>query len=308
MSLVVSIDGKKPDERTPSGRPLSPGEGPTTFFRASIDAPDAPTAFLVRRRSSKAHYHTVDQFQIIVDGEGKFGRQAVSPYYAHFTRAYTPYGPLHSGKGWAFLTLRTRYDPTAQHDFDKLKQIPGRQPWHATKMISFPPQGSGVSLQDIPEIKDDQGLFANALTMAPDTRTVAPDPSGGDGQYLVITKGSLIYEHKEYKAMTVVFVKPEEDAFRIRAGAQGLEGVILNFPQVRPRIPQPKPFSTVGGFQKWQCSLCSFAYDEALGMPDEGIPAGTRWQDVPDNWSCPDCSANKSDFDLLTGTVSILDR
>jgi rubredoxin len=49
----------------------------------------------------------------------------------------------------------------------------------------------------------------------------------------------------------------------------------------------------------WQCLLCSFSYDEAAGMPEEGIAPGTRWADVPETWTCPDCSANKSDFDMV---------
>ena len=36
-----------------------------------------------------------------------------------------------------------------------------------------------------------------------------------------------------------------------------------------------------------------------VGMPAEGITAGTRWEDVPDSWCCPDCSASKSDFQLV---------
>lgn len=52
-------------------------------------------------------------------------------------------------------------------------------------------------------------------------------------------------------------------------------------------------------FRTWQCILCGFVYDEAAGMPDEGIPAGTRWEDVPDAWICPDCSATKADFEMI---------
>jgi rubredoxin len=48
-----------------------------------------------------------------------------------------------------------------------------------------------------------------------------------------------------------------------------------------------------------QCVLCAFAYDEALGMPAEGIAPGTRWEDVPDHWNCPDCAASKSDFEMV---------
>jgi rubredoxin len=51
--------------------------------------------------------------------------------------------------------------------------------------------------------------------------------------------------------------------------------------------------------KKWQCMFCSFEYDEALGLPDHGIAAGTRWEDVPDDWTCPDCGAAKSDFNMI---------
>ncbi|RPJ45414.1 MAG: rubredoxin [Betaproteobacteria bacterium] len=44
--------------------------------------------------------------------------------------------------------------------------------------------------------------------------------------------------------------------------------------------------------------LCAFVYDEAKGLPDEGIAPGTPWEDVPENWYCPDCSAGKSDFQM----------
>ncbi len=50
--------------------------------------------------------------------------------------------------------------------------------------------------------------------------------------------------------------------------------------------------------KKWQCAICDFIYDEAVGIPAEGIPAGTKWQDVPDDWLCPDCSVGKSDFEM----------
>lgn len=48
--------------------------------------------------------------------------------------------------------------------------------------------------------------------------------------------------------------------------------------------------------KKWQCEVCGFIYDEALGIPEDGIAPGTKWEDVPDDWTCPDCGAPKSDF------------
>ena len=52
--------------------------------------------------------------------------------------------------------------------------------------------------------------------------------------------------------------------------------------------------------RKWQCFFCGFIYDEAEGLPDEGIAPGTRWEDIPEDWICPSCGAAKSDFGMMT--------
>ena len=49
----------------------------------------------------------------------------------------------------------------------------------------------------------------------------------------------------------------------------------------------------------WMCLICGWVYEEEAGLPDEGIAPGTRWDDIPDDWSCPDCGAAKSDFDMV---------
>lgn len=307
MSLVVAFDEIKPDQiRRNKGGPDRPASTNFPFFRASPDTPDAPTAFLAQYDPgdrSCTHFHAVDQFQILVKGKGQLGRHAVSPYYVHFARAYTPYGPLHADEetGWTFMTLRTRFDPGAQRlpgALPKLQQVKDRNPWQITTPAAFPARGSGVSLQEISDIKDDRGLFVSSLTMAPGRRTVAPPASNGAGQYVIVVKGSLWHEGIERRALTVVFVKPDEEAFPIHAGPQGLEALILNFPQAVPSVGDSVP-AAAAGFKKWQCVLCAFSYDEEKGIPDEGVPAGTRWADVPDTWSCPDCGACKADFEMV---------
>ncbi|MGF0237464.1 FAD-dependent oxidoreductase [Rhodococcus sp. IEGM1300] len=50
---------------------------------------------------------------------------------------------------------------------------------------------------------------------------------------------------------------------------------------------------------KWECLVCGFIYDEAAGMPEHGIVAGTAWGDVPDDWYCPECGVGKSDFEMI---------
>lgn len=49
--------------------------------------------------------------------------------------------------------------------------------------------------------------------------------------------------------------------------------------------------------QKWQCGVCGFIYDEAKGLPQHGIAAGTKFADLPDNWVCPECGSAKSEFE-----------
>jgi rubredoxin len=49
----------------------------------------------------------------------------------------------------------------------------------------------------------------------------------------------------------------------------------------------------------WQCIVCGFIYDEAQGRPEDGIAPGTRFDAIPDDWSCPDCGVAKADFDMV---------
>jgi rubredoxin len=49
----------------------------------------------------------------------------------------------------------------------------------------------------------------------------------------------------------------------------------------------------------WQCVVCGFVYDEAAGLPAEGIKPGTAWTDIPGNWACPDCGVAKADFEMV---------
>ena len=51
--------------------------------------------------------------------------------------------------------------------------------------------------------------------------------------------------------------------------------------------------------KKWQCFFCAYVYDEAEGEPEAGVVPGTSWDDVPEDFTCPDCGAGKSDFEMI---------
>jgi rubredoxin len=68
---------------------------------------------------------------------------------------------------------------------------------------------------------------------------------------------------------------------------------------IRERGGSRRADETDTELKKYMCLICGWIYDEAVGAPDEGIAPGTRWEDVPPNWTCPECGARKEDFEMI---------
>lgn len=49
-------------------------------------------------------------------------------------------------------------------------------------------------------------------------------------------------------------------------------------------------------WEKYYCTACGYVYDPAVGDPEHGVPAGTRFEDIPNDWVCPVCGTEKIDF------------
>lgn len=52
-------------------------------------------------------------------------------------------------------------------------------------------------------------------------------------------------------------------------------------------------------YRKFLCIVCGYIYDEEKGDPDSGLAPGTRWEDIPEDWSCPECGVTKADFEEM---------
>ena len=52
-------------------------------------------------------------------------------------------------------------------------------------------------------------------------------------------------------------------------------------------------------YKTYMCLICGWLYNEAEGCPEDGIPPGTRWEDVPADWLCPECKARKDNFEMV---------
>ncbi|WP_309703654.1 MULTISPECIES: rubredoxin [unclassified Sphingomonas] len=57
--------------------------------------------------------------------------------------------------------------------------------------------------------------------------------------------------------------------------------------------------SSAGTGARWICLICGWIYDQRLGDPESGIAPGTSWDDIPDDWRCPECGVNKTDFNMV---------
>jgi len=51
--------------------------------------------------------------------------------------------------------------------------------------------------------------------------------------------------------------------------------------------------------EKWRCTVCGYIYDPKNDDPDNGISPGTKFEDIPDTWVCPECGVPKSDFEKV---------
>jgi rubredoxin len=62
--------------------------------------------------------------------------------------------------------------------------------------------------------------------------------------------------------------------------------------------------------KKYICSICGFVYEEAIGDPKNGIAAGTKWEDIPEEWCCPLCGAVKDSFEeeFKTEAISLSEK
>ncbi len=67
----------------------------------------------------------------------------------------------------------------------------------------------------------------------------------------------------------------------------------------RYRFRECVAVSEVIEYKSWVCLICGWIYNEEDGLPDEGIAAGTRFADIPEDWRCPLCDVSKAEFAVV---------
>lgn len=51
--------------------------------------------------------------------------------------------------------------------------------------------------------------------------------------------------------------------------------------------------------EKWKCGVCGYIYEPEKGDPENGIDPGTFWEELSENWGCPECGSSKEDFERM---------
>jgi rubredoxin len=50
---------------------------------------------------------------------------------------------------------------------------------------------------------------------------------------------------------------------------------------------------------KFQCNVCGYVYDPEKGDPTQSVVSGTPFEDLPEDWTCPECGAGKDEFTMI---------
>jgi hypothetical protein len=216
----------------------------TGYWRNSLIASPAedavaPQAFLVEQDPGtviEPHFHLENEFQVMVAGTGSLGRHAVGPVGVHYAGAHTGYGPITAGSGGlSYFTLRARMDIGAQFlpgARDKMQRVPKRhrlgqpvRPCEAADLAAL----REVEIVTVLEPEAD-GIAAWMLRLPAGVAAAAPAHPGG-GRFLLVIGGVLELKGERLARFATVFVSAEEPAPPLRAGDEGLEVLVLQFPR-----------------------------------------------------------------------------
>jgi hypothetical protein len=204
-----------------------------------------PHAFFVEQGPNTvlpAHFHMVDQFQVLFGGGGKIGREAMDGFGVHYTNAYTPYGPIQAGpSGFHYFTLRNAFDNSGAHRMpESVRRLP-RAPrrhhaWHPAPPCDPAVLAAGTELLcETLHAEEPDGLGAWVHCLPPEASLRGPDPARGAGQYWIVIAGGLLRDGALLDPLSCLFVTEDELPLDVTAGPRGLEILAMQFPKTVPR-------------------------------------------------------------------------
>ena len=201
---------------------------------------DTPNCKLIEQQPHgvlQSHFHIVDQFQIMVAGEGLLGKHHVAPYTVHFAAKHTGYGPITAGEqGLHYMVFRLGKDSGAGYLPEQrgdMKDLPRRHVMgkpigclNDTQRTALP---STVEHQAIAMQTD--GLFATIYQAPAHQSIVGPEPTSGRGQFIYIAAGAAKLDGQTHEAGTAIFIAPTDPAATLTTDLSGAEILVMQFPK-----------------------------------------------------------------------------
>jgi hypothetical protein len=188
------------------------------------------------------HFHGVTMFQLFIAGSGTIGRrgQVLEPLTVQFKDHHTAYGPVTAGpQGLSFVALRmvtADSAPTYLHNPDTREKLkPSRRRNLTSSPVKFSVEPvlqarKEASWETVLEEADD-GMAAQLVRLGAGMTAQGPDPRRAAGYYVFVGNGSLIHREEELPLWSMVVVEPNEEKFELRAGARGVEALVLQYPR-----------------------------------------------------------------------------
>ncbi len=184
-----------------------------------------------------AHFHDVDQFQVVVLGDGRFGSMAVAPITVQYADAYAPYGPIVAGEaGIGFFVFRRSAATGGWRMPEYANLIPGKIGRRFFVDIAdlerIPP--AGVAQHEVVWGPAEDGLEVDLIRLGPGA-AVAPRVTACGAEHLLVCSGSLVREGADLPANAVLLRDDLDDAEPVTAGGDGAVVLVMKFPLATDR-------------------------------------------------------------------------
>lgn len=206
------------------------------FFGRGHQLDAGPQVYLGRQLDEGstiyAHFHDVDQFQVIVLGSGRFGRVPVRPITIQYADAFAPYGPIVAEQdGLGFFVFRRQAASGGWKMPGNARLIPkpiGRRFFVDVDDWQTPPSEGGVRREQLWGPATD-GLAIELFRLPPSATAVIPLGTAG-GLHLMICSGSLVHEAAPLPELSVLLPELGDKNPSITASDDGAVVLALKFP------------------------------------------------------------------------------